>query len=80
MRIFFPKKNPDNNKASGSSALDLLNEIVIMVEENSSHLPKMPAKTKGKFISKLYELVLKFPPAQQQLFLKSFIEGVQILK
>lgn len=75
---FFSQKNSGNNK---DSALDLLNEIVIFVEENSSCLPfKLDAKSKGKFISKIYELALKFPEAQQCLFLKSFFEGLQSLK
>ncbi|MBA2367519.1 MAG: helix-turn-helix transcriptional regulator [Candidatus Protochlamydia sp.] len=78
---FFSKKDFGDDKDSKQSTLDLLNEIVIWVEENSSHLPfKLDAKRKGKFISKIYELVIKFPTAQHHLFLESFIEGVRVLK
>ncbi len=58
--------------------LDLLNEIVILVEEKC-HLP-LDAKSKGKLISKIYELTLKFPKVQQQMFLESFFEGLQVFE
>ena len=77
---FFSQKNQGAEKEGGQAALDLLNEIVILIEEKSSQFPKLDAKTKGKFISKLYELVLKFPAAQQRLFLTSFIEGIEIFR
>lgn len=75
---FFSENDSGYNKGN---VLDLLNEVVIFVEENSSRLPfKLDAKSKGKFISKIYELALKFPSAQQRLFLKAFFEGLQIFK
>lgn len=78
---FFSEKNPRYNQDSEQSNFDVLNEIVILVEENSSLAPfKLNAKSKGNFISKIYKLALKFPPAQQRLFLESFIEGIQVLK
>lgn len=58
--------------------LDLLNEIVTLLEENLSRLPPLDAKSKGKLISKIYELALKFPKTHQRMFLESFIEGLQV--
>lgn len=54
----------------------LLNKVVIAVEESNARLARpLDAKDKANLISKGYELALKFPPAQQQLFLDSFLEG-----
>lgn len=70
---------PDSNQSTNS--LDTLNDIIIMVEENINNFPSpLDAKSKGKFISKIYELTLKFPPSQQHLFLTSFFEGMISLK
>ncbi len=65
----FFEQAPSNEKH-----IDLLNEIVILVEEKQ--LPLDP-KSKGKFVSKIYELALKFPKDQQKMFLDSFFEGLQ---
>lgn len=59
---------------SNEKHIDLLNEIVILVEEKQ--LPLDP-KSKGKFVSKIYELALKFPKNEQKMFLDSFFEGLQ---
>lgn len=73
------KNSPDVSQSANS--LDILNAIIIMVEEHIEHFPSpLDAKSKGKFISKIYELALKFPAAQQPLFLKSFFEGLNSLK
>jgi transcriptional regulator with XRE-family HTH domain len=67
----------DGNTNSTTNSLDLLNEIVTLVEENSSRLPNpLDTSNKGRFISKLYEYALKFPEAQQRLFLDSFFQGL----
>jgi len=55
--------------------LDLLNEIVIHFEEAGISLDP---KSKGKCISKLYELAAKFPKSEQRLFLESFFEGLKV--
>ena len=52
---------------------DLLSEIITIVDEQ-----QLQSKSKGKFISKLYELASKFPKEQQRLFLKSFFEGLEV--
>jgi len=71
---FFTQSNKEIDPLA--SSMDLLNEVIIAVEETNSRLPTpLDAKSKGKLISKLYELTLKFPEAQQRLFLDSFLEG-----
>jgi len=74
---FLKSADPAKEAPSPENSLDLLNDIVIAVEENHSRLPiSLDAKSKGKFISKVYELALKFPQPQQRLFLESFFEGL----
>ena len=76
--FFLTNENPTKNEETNpkTNSLELLNEIIIFVEENNSRLASpLDAKSKGKFISKIYELALKFPEAQQRLFLESFFEG-----
>lgn len=68
---FFSREN------SSEAQIDLLNEIVILVEE---HQLSLDPKSKGKFISKIYELSLKFPKDQQKLFLTSFFEGLEVFE
>jgi transcriptional regulator with XRE-family HTH domain len=63
-------------KSNRTEPANVLNKIILLVEENNSRLAKpLDAKNKANLISKAYELALKFPPAQQQLFLDSFLEG-----
>ncbi len=64
---FLSDKNPVTS--------DLLSEIITLVEEK-----ELQTKNKGKFISKLYELATKFPRDQQQLFLESFFEGLEVFE
>jgi transcriptional regulator with XRE-family HTH domain len=71
---FFTKSNKEIDPPANS--MDLLNEVIISVEETNSRLSTpLDPKSKGKLISKIYELTLKFPEAQQRLFLDSFLEG-----
>ena len=75
--LIHEKPNPTKAIKSSENSLDLLNEIIVAIEENNSLLTTpLDAKTKGKFVSKIYELALKFPEAQQRLFLESFFEGL----
>ncbi|MCE5319215.1 MAG: helix-turn-helix domain-containing protein [Parachlamydia sp.] len=67
--------------SQSTNSLDILHDIIILVEENIKIFPNLlDAKSKGKFISKIYELTLKFPASQQLLFLTSFFEGMNSLK
>lgn len=71
---FFTESNKEADPPANS--MDVLNEVIIAVEETNSRLTTpLDAKSKGKLISKIYELTLKFPEAQQRLFLDSFLEG-----
>jgi len=67
--------------SQSTNSLDILHDIIILVEENIKNFPSpLEAKSKGKFISKIYELTLKFPAPLQPLFLTSFFEGMNSLK
>ena len=75
--LFRENQKGKNGEKMPVNSLDLLNEIVILVEENKSYFPfTLDTKNKGKLITKLYELVLKFPESEQRLFLSSFFEGI----
>ena len=77
---FFSEKSIDKKLDQPTNNLELLNRIVVLVEENYANLPfELDARGKGKLISKLYELALKFPEKEQPLFVKSFFDSFQIL-
>lgn len=73
------KSNKNQAAKQAANSLDLLNEIVILVEENSDLPFPLDAKSKGRFVSKIYELALKFPEKEQRQFLNSFFEGLKSL-
>lgn len=59
---------------------NILQDIIIFVEQHQTSLPILanPEK-KAKAISKIYELVFKFPIDEQKLFLSSLSEAVLLL-
>jgi len=79
LETFFIEKQSEKQETSDTGIL--LNEIIVFVEENVTRFPSpLDAKTKGKLVSKVYELALKFPQTQQRLFLEAFFEGLFVLK
>jgi len=67
------EENQGNKGATPSS--DVLNNIIEFVEEYAE-VVRLNPKQKAKLISQFYQQALKFPPAEQSLFLSSLFESM----
>ncbi len=68
----------DGNSEQKGASPDILNNIIVLVEEYCK-TAQLSSKQKAKMISKIYELVLKFPGDYQDIYLNSLFETISFI-
>lgn len=76
---FLAEDHVKNSLQKSVSSTNILTEIVMLVEENYKNLCDDSHK-KGLIISKIYDLVLRFPQEEQKKFLDSLFEFAIVLR
>ncbi|MFI5343866.1 MAG: helix-turn-helix domain-containing protein [Chlamydiales bacterium] len=79
LESFLEKDTKNEGKKNSFPPTEILNSIVIRVEEYQQKSP-FQANKKALMISKIYELVLKFPEAERKVFIDSLFEFMSCLE